>query len=1428
MFSLQSLPGTLSTLCFAALAVTLVSPPAAAADLTLVGMARVDISPEQPVPLMGYAARAKVPATLDIAQRLHARALAIGEGEAAAVLLTIDNCILPRAVTEELRRRLREKANVPAERVTLSVTHTHSAPWLTGAAPNIFGRDTTPAEQSAIDTYTQSLIAKLEEVALAALADRKPAAVSWGKGSVGFARNRRTPDGPVDHDLPLLRVSSPEGMLRAVLVSYACHCTTLDGSFNAVHGDWAGVAAEAIEREHPGATALVSIGCGADANPHPRGKLELAVQHGEELAREARRLLGADLKPITGAPECRVKTVELPFQKHFSREEWERRAAAEGVVGYHARKWISRLERGETLPAGLPYPVQTWRFGDQLAMVFLPGEVVVDYSLRLKRELDSQRLWLNAYCNEVPCYIPSRRILSEGGYEAESSLWYYDRPQRLAPEAEDLIVQTVRELLPPTFAAPEAAKTPPPQSPAEARKTFRLREGFKVELVASEPLIESPVAIDFGADGRLWVCEMRDYPNGMDGNGQPGGRIKVLSDTDSDGQFDSAEVWADDLPFPTGLMAWRDGVLVCAAPDVWLITPASDQASERAAETKGAPPRQQRRATRRETLLTGFVTENFQARVNGLRWGLDGWVHGSGGLFGGKITVLKTGQTIDCTNRDFRFRPDTGEFEPLAGVSQQGHVRDDFDQWFGNDSTTLLWHFPMPDRYRRRNPHVTTPPARVFRSRDADPGRVFPASATLARFNHPESANRITSGCGPEIYRDDLFGSEFDGNAFGCESVHNLVRRAVLAPDGVSFAHRRAEGEESSEFIASTDHWFRPVETRTGPDGALWIVDMYRFVIEHPRWIPAEQLKELDVRAGADRGRLWRVLPKGAQARRSRNLTEFSARDLAEVIGSPNGPTRDLAHRLLLDVPAEEFAGQAAPALRALASHGSAAAGRAQALAVLRQCNQLDQPLLAAALADPDARVRRFATTLSEPHERAPFVQSKAEPPVALLRCLNDPDAAVRFQLALSLGAFAHDKFGSALAELALKDGGSEWHRAAILSSLLAAPGAFVRHFAARDCEGAPLDELRNSILSTLVSAERPEALAHWISARFPAAAEVDDEKLAEALHLLVALAAHRQVEEQLAKDAVSPAAASIARLHAQVRDVAGQIIRDEKRTPAARKAALQLLAESAAEDHTRRFDLLSLLQANLPHELHPVLTAALQRQEAPEFGIEMLNSWSERTPRERFTLLPVLLSREEWSAALLAAVERRVVSTAEFSATQRQQLLMHRNASSRAKAEKYLSAEVTDRAPVLQRFSRVSSLSGDAKKGGARFEQICASCHSLHGVGHAVGPDLGPFREKSDGDFLAAILDPNAAVEPRYAMWNAEMNDGRLLAGVVSDESTASLTLSLPGGGRDTLPRKEIKRLEAAPVSLMPVGLEHGLEVQDMADLIAWIRKPQ
>jgi neutral ceramidase len=430
-----------------------------AAQLYQVGVAKIDITPGYPVRLTGYASRKRE--SEGVAQHLWAKALAIGsDKEKPALLITVDNCGVPGSVRDEVVARLHRQARLAPARITICSTHTHSGPWLKDYLPNLFLAPLSLEEQAHIERYTHDLTDGLTTVALQALADRQPARLSRGQGQAAFAANRRTRGGPADRDLPALFVFSPSGDLRAVFTSYACHCTTLGGEFNQVCGDWAGYAQEDFQAEHPGAIALIALGCAGDANPNPRPGLELAKQHGRELNAALDGILTNALSPVEGKLVCRTKLIELPFAKLPSKAEWETRAKDTNYIGSHARLNLARLDRHESLPTQLPYLVQTWTFGDGLAMVFLPGEAVVDYSLRLKREFDASRLWVNAYANDVPCYIPSERILKEGGYEGGAAMVYYDKPAPFAPGIEGRIVGAVHDLLPKQF----RAQSQPPTS----------------------------------------------------------------------------------------------------------------------------------------------------------------------------------------------------------------------------------------------------------------------------------------------------------------------------------------------------------------------------------------------------------------------------------------------------------------------------------------------------------------------------------------------------------------------------------------------------------------------------------------------------------------------------------------------------------------------------------------------------------------------------------------------------------------------------------------------------------------------------------------------------------------------------------------------------------------------------------------------------
>jgi putative membrane-bound dehydrogenase-like protein len=1385
--------------------------------LLSIGVARMDITPGEPVRLHGYGGRRTN--SEGVAGRLFAKALAFGtDRQGASILFTVDNLAVSGAVTDEVAARLKKRAKISREQVALCTSHTHSAPMLSNVAPNIFSSDIIPEQQAAIDRYTRELVDKLESVALAALSNRAPSKLSWAEGRATFAKNRRViRDGraqfgdndtaPVDHTLATMFVHGADGRLRAVLVNYACHCTTLGGEWNKVHGDWSGCAQEAMERDNPGAIALVSIGCGADANPFPRGKLENAQAYGDEIAAEVKRLLALPSKALTKLPDGKLKRFDLDFDPLPTRAQWEERAQKPGIVGYHAKKNLARLDRGEKLPTKLPYSVATWTFGDDLAMVFLPGEVVVDYERRLKREFDDTRLWVNGYANDVPCYIPSRRILTEGGYEAEDSLWYYDRPARLAMSNEDRIIKAVHDLLPRKFVAKtNRAEGPQPLSPKQALNSMRVAPEFTVDLVAAEPLVIDPVAIDWGADGKLWVVEMRDYPTGMDGNWKPGGVVKFLEDKNGDGHYDKATVFLDGLPFPTGVFAWRKGVLVCAAPDILY-----------AEDTNGDG-----RADVVKKIFTGFATNNYQARVNSLSLGLDGWIYGANGLLGGKIRFVggtsSTSPTsigdsrssslqgdLDIRGRDFRMNPDTGAFEPASGLTQQGRVRDDFGNWFGCDNSHLLWHYPLADEYVRRNPHVAAPNPAVQVPRGREWNRLFPASQTLERFNDVSHVNRVTSACGLEIYRDELLGKEFYGNAFICEPVHNLVHRELLTPDGITFRSTRATNELNREFLASTDNWFRPVQVRTGPDGALWVVDMYRYVIEHPRWIPSNRLAQLDVRAGDDKGRIYRVHRKDAPPRAIKNFAKLPTTALAAAMDSPNGTGRDIIHRELLNRGDRS----AAPKLLELSTNSSLSAVRAQSLSALSAVGGLPQETLEMAFKrEPDSFVREHILRLSQqwPHE---FLAETA----------MGTDARLRFQAMLSVTKTDSAPGWLSTRPLLEEATTNAWMRAAMLSLLNGNSARVLMRVAGDHAERAQNFAFADSLFATMLAEEPVEtALAVLPGSRRDATAW-RLSKTRTVLDLWRKKLAAGWPDEP---DKLQEREQNFNALRDRMSQLSREIL-DERTTPApVRLEALKVLGLLFIE----KADTDTLDTALRDSSLRDAAIDALIAGDAPSVPDFFFPRWREFSPAQRERILNGLVSRGPWNDALLVAVQSGVVAPTEVSIPVRSRLLASKDTGLRERAEKLWPKRTSNRATVIADYRKAVTAAGSTERGAVVFNESCATCHTVSGRGTPVGPDLAPLRDKSAEDFLVAILDPNAALEPRYVNYIVETKSGGVFYGVIRSETATSLEIAAPGI-QQTLLRGDITRIEASPLSLMPEGLEQNITPNQMNDLIAFLKKP-
>lgn len=421
------------------------------------GAASIDITPAYPVRLSGYGSRTTEHE--GVAMPIHAKALALTwQDEEPVVIVTVDNCGVPEAVRSEVLSRLAKAGKtIDSSRLSLHSSHTHCAPMLRGVLPFLFPISAT--EQRTIDRYTEELTGKIAGVVAKALAAQEPAAVDRSIGEVTFASNRRfktpantfinspNPYGPVDHALPVLRVKGRNDKLIAVFTSYACHCTTL--SINQIHPDWAGCAQAELELRFPGAVAMTAIGCGGDQNPYPRREMRYVTEHGVGLAKEVVRLINLPMQSVAGPVACANRQIELPFDTLPDRAAWQKMTEDKtAAIALRAKHFLGLMDAGKPIPASLPYTVQVWSFDNDLLTINLPGEVVVDYSLRFKKQFGAGRTWVNAYTNDVPCYIPSQRVWEEGGYEAAGAMPYYGRPARFASGIEGIIAGAVGELVP--------------------------------------------------------------------------------------------------------------------------------------------------------------------------------------------------------------------------------------------------------------------------------------------------------------------------------------------------------------------------------------------------------------------------------------------------------------------------------------------------------------------------------------------------------------------------------------------------------------------------------------------------------------------------------------------------------------------------------------------------------------------------------------------------------------------------------------------------------------------------------------------------------------------------------------------------------------------------------------------------------------------
>jgi putative membrane-bound dehydrogenase-like protein len=989
---------------------------------------------------------------------------------------------------------------------------------------------------------------------------------------------------------------------------------------------------------------------------------------------------------------------------------------------------------------------------------------------------------------EIPAI--SRNGTNNGAWIHSRQVWWGNERTPNLPDHVDR--RSFNDLL--ANLAPEA------KSPEASLRSIRTRPGFQIELVATEPLVQSPIAFAWGPDGKFWVVEMGDYPLGADNKGKPGGRIKYLEDTDGDGRFDSVTVFLDGLSFPTSVLPWRKGVLVTCAPEIFYA-----EFDEETGKVKRVP------------LYTGFVPGNPQHRVNSLIWGLDNWIYCANGDSGGRIKSVKTGASIDLRGRDLRIRPDDGGLDPQAGQTQYGRCRNDWGDWFGCNNSNPMYQYVLADHYIRRNPHLAAPDGRVSVSVTPGAAPVFPISRTLPRFNDPQAFNHFTSACSVIVYRDELFGPVFSASTFVSEPVHNLIHREIITPKDVVFTSRRAPDEQDSEFLASSDNWFRPTSIQTGPDGALWVADMYRAVIEHPEWIPADWQKRIDLRAGADKGRIYRVYPVGAKLRKIPRLDRFNTAGLVAALDSPNGWQRDTAQQMLLWRKDKT----AVALLAKMTMECQRPLARLHALCTLDGLNALTPELLRWALRDPHPGVRRHAVRLCEGR-----LDKSRELDRDLVKRVGDDDPHVRMQVAYTLGQWDDPQAGEALGQLALRDAWDRYLTAAVMSSVNRKNLDRVLLAVMKGSDKTPPASLLDSLLRLANALGDSKALATLLqTVGTPEKGRYAPWQFTTLAGLLDALDERNTPLSRLQNDGGEELQTALKQVTGLF-TTARKVLADEHAAQDEKLRAIRLLGRGLDHPQEDMTALAELLVPQTAEELQGAAIATLGRLLSPRVPELLLRGWKAFAPAQRRQVLGVLLSRGQWLPAVLDALENKTIAPSEIDAVLRQRLLDHRSDNIRRRATKLFADAVNpDRQKVIDAYQSALNESGDAKRGAEVFRKSCSVCHQLGGIGNAVGPDLASLGDKSPPALLIAILDPNRAVEARYVGYTATTKGGRTFSGVLAAETGNSITLIDAEGKKNVILRSDLDELNSSGKSAMPEGLEKEIKPQDLADLIAHIR---
>lgn len=961
-----------------------------------------------------------------------------------------------------------------------------------------------------------------------------------------------------------------------------------------------------------------------------------------------------------------------------------------------------------------------------------------------------------------------------------------------------------------------AAELPriPPKEPREALKSFKLRPGFRIELVAAEPLIRSPVALDFDENGRMFVAEYPEYNQYASKAPFKGhGRIRLLEDTNGDGVFDKATTYVDNLHYAVAVACYDGGVYVGAPPDILYCK-----------DTDGDG-----KADVIKPVFTGFGRDAAgEGMINSFRWGLDNRFHVATSGAGGEVRRAdqKDAKAVSVRRRTFIFDPRTHAFELTSGGGQHGMTMDDWGNTFVCGNSDPVHYIMYDDRYLARNPYVQAPAAAVniapggkytklFRISANEPWRVLRTrlrseGIVPGPVEGGQPSGFFTGATGITVYRGNAWPEEYRGNIFVGEVSGNLVYRARLEPDGIGFKAVRADADR--EFLASTDNWFRPVQFANAPDGTLHVIDMYRELIEGAAFLPPAILKHIDVISGVERGRIYRIVPEGFKQPRPPRLGQATTAELVSLLEHPNGWHRDTASRLLY----QRQDRAAVDPLKKLIRESGSPLGRLHALYALFGTKAWFGALADPALKDTNPRVREHALRLSEPSfpnflHLSQFVKMTA-----------DPDERVRYQLAFSLwddDAPPDIGIPEALARLSVRHGGDPWFRVAVLASARSHAGKLFRLLIADKAYRAT--EHGREMLGALalqVGADDRHDLAVVIKGldNLPQA----EAPLAQAIvRGLISRQSAATTRKHLAGASGGKAAAILDELLRDARLTAA----NEKLSASRRAAALSTLGLAAFSDVRDIFA--AALQSRQPRPVQQAALETLAGFDLPAVPGLLLTAWPGLSPQLRATAAETLFSRPAWIGRFLEAVEEGKVNPGDIDPARIELLKASADERIRTRAAKlFAGTRLGKRQDVVAAYQKALQLKGDPTKGKAIFKKDCSACHQLEGVGTSIGADLAAIRDRGLEAVLLNILDPNREVKPQFLSYYLVTDAGRSITGMITAETANSITLRRADGTSETVLRIHIEELRSTGLSFMPEGLEKQIDVPAMADLLAYL----